>query len=182
MSKFEFQWLEETFTSVERGSNYRAYVVCEVDKETVDNWLKTPFIERGQANRLYVEITFTMRDCREFPRTARTCRETFTLLYHETDYEYATAELPQWAETANAYRRIDRITGDKGRFTRNENNEVINTEVRSVPLVHKGVYFSFRDEGACTSILAVRVRPLQYSLWFRLLQHTRTHIWHRCVE
>lgn len=38
------------------------------------------------------------------------------------------------------------------------NNEVIiNTEVRSIPVTKKGVYFAFRDQGACISLLAIKV-------------------------
>ena len=34
---------------------------------------------------------------------------------------------------------------------------IINTEVRSIPVTKKGVYFAFRDQGACISLLAIRV-------------------------
>jgi len=34
---------------------------------------------------------------------------------------------------------------------------VINTEVKSIPVTKKGVYFAFRDQGACISILAIKV-------------------------
>lgn len=34
---------------------------------------------------------------------------------------------------------------------------VINTEIKSVPVTKKGVYFAFRDQGACISLLAIKV-------------------------
>lgn len=34
---------------------------------------------------------------------------------------------------------------------------IINTEVRSVPVTKKGVYFALRDQGACLSIIAIRI-------------------------
>lgn len=34
---------------------------------------------------------------------------------------------------------------------------MINTEVKSIPVTKKGVYFAFRDQGACISILAIKV-------------------------
>jgi len=34
---------------------------------------------------------------------------------------------------------------------------IINTEVRSIPVTKKGVYFAFRDQGACISLLAIKV-------------------------
>lgn len=33
----------------------------------------------------------------------------------------------------------------------------INTEVKSIAVTKKGVYFAFRDQGACISVLAVKV-------------------------
>lgn len=49
-----------------------------------------------------------------------------------------------------------RIAAGEGRF--NSNSEVnINTEIRSIPVTKKGVYFAFRDQGACISLLAVKV-------------------------
>lgn len=53
-----------------------------------------------------------------------------------------------------------RIAAGEGRF--NTNTEVIiNTEVKSIPVTKKGVYFAFRDQGACISLLAIKVRTLQ---------------------
>lgn len=50
-----------------------------------------------------------------------------------------------------------RIAAGEGRF--NSNSEVnINTEVKSIPVTKKGVYFAFRDQGACISLLAIKVR------------------------
>lgn len=50
-----------------------------------------------------------------------------------------------------------RIAAGEGRF--NANNEVvINTETKAVKVTKKGVYFAFRDQGACISIMAVKVR------------------------
>lgn len=49
-----------------------------------------------------------------------------------------------------------RIAAGEGRF--NANSEVnINTEVKSIPVTKKGVYFAFRDQGACISLLAIKV-------------------------
>lgn len=49
-----------------------------------------------------------------------------------------------------------RIAAGEGRF--NINSEVvINSEVKSVPVTKKGIYFAFRDQGACISLLAIKV-------------------------
>lgn len=51
---------------------------------------------------------------------------------------------------------LGRIAANEGRF--NSNTEVIiNTEVKSIPVTKKGVYFAFRDQGACISLLAIKV-------------------------
>ena len=63
------QWVEESFTNFEQGINWRSYVVCDVAYNNVNNWLWTPFIERRDANRIYIEIKFSMRDCNLFPGT-----------------------------------------------------------------------------------------------------------------
>ena len=148
-----FQWLEETRPY--ELTNYRAYVVCEIDQHNVDNWLRTPFITRDQAQRVHIEIKFTMRDCHEFPGNARSCKETFTLYYYEADYDFATETRPEW--DPGTWTLVDRITADAGRFT-TITNQNTNVERRSIPVSKKGLYFAFRDQGACTSILSVKVR------------------------
>lgn len=91
---FCFQWVEESFTNFDKGINWRSYVVCDVAYNNVNNWLWTPFIERGPANRMYIEIKFTTRDCSLFPGNALSCKETFSLLYYE--FDAATKEPPPW--------------------------------------------------------------------------------------
>lgn len=88
------QWVEESFTNFDKGINWRSYVVCDVAYNNVNNWLWTPFIERGPANRMYIEIKFTTRDCSLFPGNALSCKETFSLLYYE--FDAATKEPPPW--------------------------------------------------------------------------------------
>jgi hypothetical protein len=84
--------MEETIYKSQTGdgSNYRAYVVCEIGRNDSDNWLRTPFIQRRAAARMYIEMTFTMRDCAQYPGAARQCKETFALYAHEADEDYAT--------------------------------------------------------------------------------------------
>ncbi|XP_025271310.1 ephrin type-A receptor 4-B isoform X14 [Camponotus floridanus] len=145
-------WVEESFTNFDKGINWRSYVVCDVAYHNVNNWLWTPFVERGPANRMYIEIKFTTRDCSLFPGNALSCKETFSLLYYE--FDAATKEPPPWEP--DSYRLIGRIAAGEGRFNTNA-EVVINTEVKSIPVTKKGVYFAFRDQGACISILAIKV-------------------------
>lgn len=145
-------WLEESYTNFEKQINWRSYVVCDVAHHNVNNWLWTPFIERRNANRIYIEIKFTIRDCSLFPGNALSCKETFSLLYYE--FDVATREQPPWEP--ESYKLVGRIAAGEGRF--NTNSDVdINTEVKSIAVTKRGVYFAFRDQGACISILAVKV-------------------------
>lgn len=145
-------WVEESFTNFDKGINWRSYVVCDVSYPNVNNWLWTPFIERGEANRIYIEIKFSIRACDLFPGRALQCKETFSLLFYE--FDAATREPPPWEP--ESYKLIDRIAADEGRF-KNNNEVIINTETRSVEVNKKGIYFAFRDEGACISLLAIKV-------------------------
>ncbi|XP_037089699.1 ephrin type-A receptor 4-like [Pollicipes pollicipes] len=145
-------WVEESYTNFEKGINWRSHVVCDVAKQDVNNWLWTPFIERGEAERIYIELKFSMRDCSLFPGTALSCKETFSLLYYE--FDAATREPPPWEP--ESYRLIDRIAADQGRSSSSQ-ERVINVETRSIPVTKKGVYFAVRDQGACIALLAVRV-------------------------
>uniref|UniRef100_A0A0M3KDU5 Eph LBD domain-containing protein n=1 Tax=Anisakis simplex TaxID=6269 RepID=A0A0M3KDU5_ANISI len=152
MDEDEIGWLEETYRGPEGIENRRAYVVCNVEHPNVDNWLRTPRIDRNGANRMHVEVSFTMRDCTEFPGNARSCKETFRLYAAQVD---ASGDAPAvWDESH--WDLIDRITADTGRHSLHESSSAsVNVETRSYTVTKDGVYFSFRDSGACISILNV---------------------------
>merc|ERR1719422_2439531 len=145
-------WVEESFTKFEKNIYWRTYVVCDLSYNNVNNWLWTPFITRHDANRIHIEIKFSLRNCDLFPGNAVKCKETFSLLYYE--FDAATREPPPWEP--ESYKLIDRIAADEGRFTKND-EIIINTETRSVETTHKGLYFAFQDQGACLSLLSVKV-------------------------
>lgn len=145
-------WLEESYTNFEKGINWRSYVVCDVAHKEVNNWLWTPFIERKEAERMFIELKFSTRDCSQFRGMALTCKETFSLLYYE--FDAATREPPPWER--DSYQLIDRIAADEGRSS-SRHDDTVNIETRSIAVTKKGVYFAIRDQGACVSLLAVRV-------------------------
>lgn len=169
-------WVEESFTNFERNINWRSFVVCDVAFDSVNNWLWTPFIERGEANRLYIEIKFTMRDCNLFPQRVLSCKETFALLYKEmndpiesqssqsSDRQLINGMMSSAANASfaqsDSFQLIDAIAADEGRFTSNT-DVVINTEIRSIPVTKRGVYFAFRDQGACLSLISIKVYHLK---------------------
>merc|ERR1712013_374995 len=64
------------------------------------------------------------RNCDLFPGTALQCKETFSLLFYE--FDAAIHQPPPWEP--EAYKLIDRIAADEGRFT-NNNEVIINTDL-----------------------------------------------------
>ena len=68
-------------------------------------------MQRNGANRIYIEVKFSLRNCDLFPGNAVKCKETFSLLYYE--FDAATREPPPWEP--ESYKLIDRIAADEGR-------------------------------------------------------------------
>ncbi|XP_059486386.1 ephrin type-A receptor 4-A isoform X2 [Neocloeon triangulifer] len=143
-------WLQETYNNFQRDITWQSFSVCDVAFDNVNNFLVTPFIQRGTANRLYVEIKFSIRDCKGFPNRARSCKETFSLLYYEFD---VAASKPQ--PSLDDYKMVGKIAAREGNS--HGTDAIINTEIRSIPVSKNGVYFAFRDQGGCISLLAFKV-------------------------
>ncbi|NXO78902.1 EPHA2 protein, partial [Sitta europaea] len=131
------------------------YSVCNVLEGEQENWLRTNWIYRGAAQRIFIELQFTVRDCNSFPTAGGgSCKETFNLYYAESDVDYGTNFQKR------QFRKIDTIAPDE--ITVQEDfttrNVKLNVEVRSVgPLRRKGFYLAFQDLGACVALLSVRV-------------------------
>ncbi|KTF85952.1 hypothetical protein cypCar_00025041 [Cyprinus carpio] len=149
---------EEVSGYDENLNTIRTYQVCNVFESSQNNWLLTTFIARRGAQRIYVEMRFTVRDCSSIPRVPGSCKETFNLYYYETDSVIATKGTAFWMEAP--YLKVDTIAADEsfsqvdfgGRLMK------VNTEVRSFgPLSKNGFYLAFQDYGACMSLLSVRV-------------------------
>uniref|UniRef100_W5KAE2 receptor protein-tyrosine kinase n=1 Tax=Astyanax mexicanus TaxID=7994 RepID=W5KAE2_ASTMX len=154
---FPLQW-EEVSGYDENLNTIRTYQVCNVFESSQNNWLLTTFIQRRAAQRVYVEMRFTVRDCSSIPRVPGSCKETFNLYYYESDQVIATKGTAFWMEAP--YLKVDTIAADEsfsqvdfgGRLMK------VNTEVRSFgPLSKNGFYLAFQDYGACMSLLSVRV-------------------------
>lgn len=130
------------------------YAVCSVLQGEQENWLRTNWIYRSEAQRIFIELKFTVRDCNSFPGGGGSCKETFNLFYAESDVDYGTNFQKR------QFKKIDTIAPDE--ITVQEDFETrnvkLNVEVRSVgPLHRKGFYLAFQDLGACVSLLSVRV-------------------------
>ncbi|XP_069832079.1 ephrin type-A receptor 3-like isoform X4 [Dendropsophus ebraccatus] len=145
---------EEISVMDERNTPMRTYQVCNVLEINQNNWLRTSWIPRGNAQRVYIEIKFTLRDCNSLPGVSGTCKETFNMYYYESNY----SNLRHIQE--NQFIKIDTIAADES-FTQVDVGDRVmklNTEVRDISnLYKKGFYLAFQDVGACIALVSVRV-------------------------
>ncbi|XP_041804793.1 ephrin type-A receptor 4-A-like isoform X3 [Chelmon rostratus] len=138
----------------EKNIPIRTYQVCNVLEPNQNNWLRTDWIPRSGAQRVYVEVKFTLRDCNSLPGVTGTCKETFNLYYHESneDRESYIKE--------SSFIKVDTVAADES-FTQVDVGDRImklNTEVRDVKVTtRKGFYLAFQDVGACIALVSVRV-------------------------
>ncbi|KAK1168449.1 ephrin type-A receptor 4-like [Acipenser oxyrinchus oxyrinchus] len=144
---------EEVSIMDEKNIPIRTYQVCNVMEQSQNNWLRTDWIPRGGAQRVYIEIKFTLRDCNSLPGVTGTCKETFNLYYYESnnDKERYIRE--------NQFGKIDTIAADES-FTQVDIGDRImklNTEVRAWGADQEGFYLAFQDVGACIALVSVRV-------------------------
>lgn len=150
---FSFQW--DAITEMdEHNRPIHTYQVCNVMEPNQNNWLQTNWVSRDAAQKIYVEMKFTLRDCNSIPWVLGTCKETFNLYYMESDEPHGVKF------KANQYTKIDTIAADES-FTQMDLGDRIlklNTEVREVgPINKKGFYLAFQDIGACIALVSVRV-------------------------
>uniref|UniRef100_A0A3Q3M4V2 receptor protein-tyrosine kinase n=1 Tax=Mastacembelus armatus TaxID=205130 RepID=A0A3Q3M4V2_9TELE len=164
----ELGWISFPANGWEEVSGYdenlntiRTYQVCNVFEPSQNNWLLTTYIDRRAAQRIYVEIRFTVRDCASIPSVLGSCKETFNLYYLETERTVSESikGVEYWANAP--FLKVDTIAADEsfsqvdfgGRLMK------VNTEVRSFGPLSKGrgFHLAFQDLGACMSLLAVRV-------------------------
>uniref|UniRef100_A0A1A7YZC9 receptor protein-tyrosine kinase n=1 Tax=Iconisemion striatum TaxID=60296 RepID=A0A1A7YZC9_9TELE len=139
----------------EKYKPIRTYQVCNVMEPTQqNNWLQTSWVARRGGQRIFVELQFTLRDCNSIPGVAGTCKETFNLLYVESDRDLGGVTREE------RYTKIDTIAADES-FTQGDLGErkmKLNTEVREIGhLNRKGFHLAFQDVGACVALVAVRV-------------------------
>ena len=68
-------------------SVWRIHFTCDLNEQNIQNWLFIPPINTRQANRLTLNLTFTIRECNKFPikQVAKNCREKFELYYEEIE-------------------------------------------------------------------------------------------------
>uniref|UniRef100_A0AAQ5ZQN5 receptor protein-tyrosine kinase n=1 Tax=Amphiprion ocellaris TaxID=80972 RepID=A0AAQ5ZQN5_AMPOC len=145
---------EEVSIMDEKNIPIRTYQVCNVLEPNQNNWLRTDWIPRSGAQRVYVEVKFTLRDCNSLPGVTGTCKETFNLYYHESN------EVRESYIKESSFIKVDTVAADES-FTQVDVGDRImklNTEVRDVKVTtRKGFYLAFQDVGACIALVSVRV-------------------------
>uniref|UniRef100_A0A8C9FP81 receptor protein-tyrosine kinase n=1 Tax=Pavo cristatus TaxID=9049 RepID=A0A8C9FP81_PAVCR len=97
----EISGVDEHYTPI------RTYQVCNVMDHSQNNWLRTNWIPRNSAQKIYVELKFTLRDCNSIPLVLGTCKETFNLYYMESDDDH----LAKFRE--HQFTKIDTIAADE---------------------------------------------------------------------
>ncbi|XP_061619626.1 ephrin type-A receptor 6-like isoform X1 [Phyllopteryx taeniolatus] len=140
----------------EQNRPIHTFQVCHVMELNQNNWLRSGWIQRQAAHRVYVELRFTLRDCNSIPWVSGTCKETFNLFYLQTN-----EPLPSGTRfRPTDYAKVDTIAADES-FTQTDLGDRVlrlNTEVREVgPLAQRGFYLAFQDVGACIALVSVKV-------------------------
>nr|XP_006642063.1 PREDICTED: ephrin type-A receptor 2 isoform X1 [Lepisosteus oculatus] len=144
---YEEGW--DLLQTVVNGTMMYTYSVCNVAQNEQDNWLRTNFIQRREASRIFVDLRFIVRDCNSFDGASLSCKETFNLYFAESDVDYGT-NFQKWHFKKVATIAPDEITV-KGELRINAEHRIVG------PLSKKGFYLAFQDIGACVALLSVRV-------------------------
>ena len=161
---------------------WRIHFVCDLNAPSIQNWLFMPPMDTRQANRLTLNLTFTIRECERLPikHVARTCRERFELYYEELSADEAlhetaaqlSADYSDNSTRAYFYERIQRMqfrdtfVSDSGLRSKlssrhDSPSSAISVELRDIPLSSSSssshfVRLAIRDTGACISLLSVQ--------------------------
>ncbi|KAL4826675.1 hypothetical protein H8958_007778 [Nasalis larvatus] len=152
------QW-EELSGLDEEQHSVRTYEVCDVQRAPGQaHWLRTGWVPRRGAVHVYATLRFTMLECLSLPRAGRSCKETFTVFYYESDADTATALTPAWME--NPYIKVDTVAAEhltRKRPGAEATGKVNVKTLRLGPLSKAGFYLAFQDQGACMALLSLHL-------------------------
>ncbi|KAM7180796.1 ephrin type-A receptor 1 isoform 1-T1 [Macrochelys suwanniensis] len=131
------------------------YQDCSVLSEgDTDHWLRTNWIYRGEAaSRIYVELKFTVRDCKSFSVEVVTCKETFNLYYMESEQDVGI----QFRRPL--FTKVNTVAADRSFTSRDIESGSIQMNVEVCPirkLSRRGFYLAFQNSGACVALVSVR--------------------------
>nr|XP_021483371.1 ephrin type-B receptor 4 [Meriones unguiculatus] len=154
----EGQW-EELSGLDEEQHSVRTYEVCDLRRPGGQaHWLRTGWVPRRGAVHVYATLRFTMMECLSLPRAGRSCKETFTVFYYESEADTATAHTPAWME--NPYIKVDTVAAEhltRKRPGAEATGKVNIKTLRLGPLSKAGFYLAFQDQGACMALLSLHL-------------------------
>ncbi|XP_048360444.1 ephrin type-A receptor 1 isoform X2 [Sphaerodactylus townsendi] len=138
------------------GTPVYMYQDCSVLSEgDTDHWLRTNWIFRVQPfSRVYVELKFTIRDCKSFKGEMVSCKETFNLYYMESNGDVGI----QFRRPL--FTKVNTVAGDRSFTDRDveQGTLQLNTEISPIKNLHqRGFYLAFQNSGACVALVSVRV-------------------------
>ncbi|XP_069506406.1 ephrin type-A receptor 1 isoform X2 [Ambystoma mexicanum] len=150
------------------GTPTYTYQDCSVMAGDTDHWLRSNWIYRDEAVRIFVEQKFTVRDCKSFSDQLVACKETFNLYYMESDQDQGILF------RRPLFTKVNTIAADQSFSSKDIGTGTLqlNVEVSSVsPLTRKGFYLAFQNFGACVALVAVRV-------FYKVCPKTKSHLAH----
>ncbi|XP_069098759.1 ephrin type-A receptor 1 [Pleurodeles waltl] len=136
------------------GTPIYMYQDCSVLAGDTDHWLRSNWIYRDEAARIFVEQKFTVRDCKSFADQAVTCKETFNLYYMESDQDQGILF------RRPLFTKVNTIAADQSFGNKDivEGSLQLNLEVSTISrLSRRGFYLAFQNFGACVALVGVRV-------------------------
>ncbi|KAM9651286.1 ephrin type-A receptor 1 isoform 1-T1 [Trichechus inunguis] len=161
----ELGWLldppEDGWSEVQQmlnGTPLYMYQDCPLeDNGDTDHWLRSNWIYRGEeVAHVHVELQFTVRDCKSFPRGAGPagCKETFNLLYMESDQDVGI-QLRR-----PLFQKVTTVAADQSFTIRDLASGTVKLNVERCSLgrlERRGLYLAFHNPGACVALVSVRV-------------------------
>uniref|UniRef100_A0A0N4SUP4 receptor protein-tyrosine kinase n=1 Tax=Mus musculus TaxID=10090 RepID=A0A0N4SUP4_MOUSE len=140
------------------GTPLYMYQDCPIQEGgDTDHWLRSNWIYRGEeASRIYVELQFTVRDCKSFPGGAGPlgCKETFNLFYMESDQDVGI-QLRR-----PLFQKVTTVAADQSFTIRDLASGSVKLNVERCSLGHltrRGLYLAFHNPGSCVALVSVRV-------------------------
>jgi len=124
--------------------NSTSYKVCDRNiSADVSNWLWTPFMERGIATEITIDIDYRISSC-----WMPFCKEEFVIFLHDSDSATTQQQLQSWE--SKDYAQLEQI----GWFRRDSGGYV---NIKRFGVNKEGFHLAFRDQGSCLSISSIKV-------------------------
>nr|CAH8832670.1 unnamed protein product [Trichobilharzia regenti] len=168
-------WRQQTHPILQR----KIYGVCQIAQEHNDNWLYSPSVHITEAKNIIVEVTFTIRECREHPNSEvlRHCQEVLELLLRQDDGLVTNENDAN--NVQNLYAKLATLsTSNKSQHdlstegflsswnvsNQNTNNnandlssEQVNVYITRFNVQNENIQIAIRDRGSCSTIRRVRI-------------------------